>query len=94
MPQPYRHLPATKPDIHAPIARHTALGRARIAQMRYFGGYCEQQIAETPDITEHTVQLDWDRMRLKFWRRRYVEAIEQTDDPIDSSDGADEPAPG
>jgi RNA polymerase sigma factor (TIGR02999 family) len=37
---------------------------ARVAQMRYFGGYSEQEIAETLDITERTVQRDWEKARL------------------------------
>lgn len=36
---------------------------AQVAQMRYFGGYSEQEIAETLDITERTVRRDWDRAR-------------------------------
>jgi RNA polymerase sigma factor (TIGR02999 family) len=37
---------------------------AQVAQMRYFGGYSEQEIAETLEITERTVQRDWDKARL------------------------------
>jgi RNA polymerase sigma factor (TIGR02999 family) len=37
---------------------------ARVAQMRYFGGYSEQEIAETLDVTERTVQRDWEKARL------------------------------
>ncbi|MGA8706352.1 MAG: ECF-type sigma factor [Steroidobacteraceae bacterium] len=37
---------------------------AQVAQMRYFGGYSEQEIAETLDVTERTVQRDWERARL------------------------------
>ncbi len=37
---------------------------AQVAQMRYFGGYSEQEIAETLDITERTVQRDWEKARL------------------------------
>lgn len=36
----------------------------RLAQMRYFGGYSEKEIAETLDITERTVQRDWEKARL------------------------------
>jgi DNA-directed RNA polymerase specialized sigma24 family protein len=32
--------------------------------MRYFGGYSEQEIAETLDVTERTVQRDWEKARL------------------------------
>lgn len=37
---------------------------AQVAQMRYFGGYSEQEIAETLDITTRTVQRDWEKARL------------------------------
>ncbi len=37
---------------------------AQVAQMRYFGGYSEQEIAETLDITERTVQRDWEKAKL------------------------------
>ena len=37
---------------------------AQVAQMRYFGGYSEQEIAETLEVTEHTVQRDWEKARL------------------------------
>jgi RNA polymerase sigma factor (sigma-70 family) len=37
---------------------------AQVAQMRYFGGYTEREIAETLDITERTVQRDWEKARL------------------------------
>lgn len=36
---------------------------ARVAQMRYFGGYSEQEIAETLEVTERTVQRDWEKAR-------------------------------
>ena len=32
--------------------------------MRYFGGCSEQEIAETLEITERTVQRDWEKARL------------------------------
>ena len=37
---------------------------AQVAQMRYFGGYSEQEIAETLDVTERTVRRDWETARL------------------------------
>jgi RNA polymerase sigma factor (TIGR02999 family) len=37
---------------------------AQVAQMRYFGGYSEQEIAETLELTERTVQRDWEKARL------------------------------
>jgi RNA polymerase sigma factor (TIGR02999 family) len=37
---------------------------AQVVQMRYFGGYSEKEIAETLDITDRTVQRDWEKARL------------------------------
>jgi RNA polymerase sigma factor (TIGR02999 family) len=37
---------------------------AQVAEMRYFGGYSEQEIAATLDVTERTVQRDWEKARL------------------------------
>ena len=37
---------------------------ARVAQMRYFGGYSEREIADTLGVTERTVQRDWEKARL------------------------------
>jgi RNA polymerase sigma factor (TIGR02999 family) len=37
---------------------------AQVAEMRYFGGYSEKEIAETLKITERTVQRDWEKARL------------------------------
>jgi DNA-directed RNA polymerase specialized sigma24 family protein len=34
---------------------------AQVAQMRYFGDYSEQEIAETLEVTQRTVQRDWDK---------------------------------
>jgi len=36
----------------------------QVAQMRYFGGYNDQEIAETLGVTERTVQRDWEKARL------------------------------
>jgi RNA polymerase sigma factor (TIGR02999 family) len=36
---------------------------ARVAEMRYFGGYGEQEIAETLGVTERTVRRDWEKAR-------------------------------
>jgi RNA polymerase sigma factor (TIGR02999 family) len=36
----------------------------QVAQMRYFGGYSEQEIAETLDVSERTVRRDWEKARL------------------------------
>ena len=37
---------------------------AQVAEMRYFGGYSEKEIADTLEITERTVQRDWEKARL------------------------------
>jgi RNA polymerase sigma factor (TIGR02999 family) len=37
---------------------------AQVAEMRYFGGYSEKEIAEALEITERTVQRDWEKARL------------------------------
>ncbi len=39
---------------------------AQVAQMRYFGGYSEKEIAETLNVTERTVRRDWEKARLIF----------------------------
>jgi RNA polymerase sigma factor (TIGR02999 family) len=36
---------------------------AQVAEMRYFGGYTESEIAETLGLTERTVQRDWEKAR-------------------------------
>ena len=37
---------------------------AQVAQMRYFGGYSDREIADTLGVTERTVQRDWEKARL------------------------------
>jgi RNA polymerase sigma factor (TIGR02999 family) len=37
---------------------------AKVVEMRYFGGYSEQEIAEALEITDRTVRRDWDKARL------------------------------
>jgi RNA polymerase sigma factor (TIGR02999 family) len=37
---------------------------ARVVEMRYFGGYSEQEIAETLEVTERTVRNDWQKARI------------------------------
>jgi len=37
---------------------------AQVAQMRYFGGYSDKEIAETLNVTERTVRRDWEKARL------------------------------
>jgi RNA polymerase sigma factor (TIGR02999 family) len=66
-------LAASAPDREDEILRvHEALELlekadprlAQVAQMRYFGGYSDQEIAETLELTERTVQRDWEKARL------------------------------
>jgi RNA polymerase sigma factor (TIGR02999 family) len=37
---------------------------ARVAEMRYFGGYSEAEIAVALDVNERTVRRDWEKARL------------------------------
>ena len=37
---------------------------AQMVEMRYFGGYTDHEIAETLDLTERTVQRDWEKARM------------------------------
>ena len=37
---------------------------AQMVEMRYFGGYSDKEIADTLDVTERTVQRDWDKARM------------------------------
>jgi RNA polymerase sigma factor (TIGR02999 family) len=37
---------------------------AKVVEMRYFGGYTEQEIGEALGLTERTVRRDWDKARL------------------------------
>ena len=37
---------------------------AQMVEMRYFGGYSDREIAETLDITERTVQRDWEKAKM------------------------------
>lgn len=37
---------------------------AQMVEMRYFGGYSDKEIAETLDITERTVQRDWEKAKV------------------------------
>jgi RNA polymerase sigma factor (TIGR02999 family) len=61
-------LPAAEADV---LHVHEALKQlaeaeprlAEVAQMRYFGGYGEQEIADALGITERTVRRDWDKAR-------------------------------
>ncbi len=37
---------------------------AQVVEMRYFGGYSEQEVADALGLTERTVRRDWDKARL------------------------------
>jgi RNA polymerase sigma factor (TIGR02999 family) len=37
---------------------------AQMVEMRYFGGYTDREIADTLEVTERTVQRDWEKARL------------------------------
>jgi RNA polymerase sigma factor (TIGR02999 family) len=37
---------------------------AKVVEMRYFGGYSEQEIAEALEVTDRTVRRDWEKARL------------------------------
>ncbi|MCW5656524.1 MAG: sigma-70 family RNA polymerase sigma factor [Burkholderiaceae bacterium] len=37
---------------------------AQMVEMRYLGGYSDKEIAETLDVTERTVQRDWEKARM------------------------------
>lgn len=37
---------------------------AEVAEMRYFGGYNDREIAETLGVSDRTVQRDWEKARL------------------------------
>ncbi len=37
---------------------------AKVVEMRYFGGYSEQEIAEALGLTDRTGRRDWDKARL------------------------------
>jgi len=37
---------------------------AKVAQMRYFGGYSDAEIAETLQVNARTVRRDWEKARL------------------------------
>jgi RNA polymerase sigma factor (TIGR02999 family) len=52
-------------NVHEPLEELQAIEPrlARVAEMRYFGGYSEREIAETLEVTERTVQRDWEKAR-------------------------------
>lgn len=46
------------------VLEHAEPRLAQIVEMRFFGGYTEQEIAEALEVTERTVQRDWGKARL------------------------------
>jgi RNA polymerase sigma factor (TIGR02999 family) len=52
--------------VHEALEQLTAVEPrlGQVVEMRYFGGYTEQEIAEALDITERTVRRDWEKARL------------------------------
>jgi RNA polymerase sigma factor (TIGR02999 family) len=37
---------------------------AQVVEMRFFGGYSEQEVAQTLDVTERTVRRHWEKARI------------------------------
>jgi RNA polymerase sigma factor (TIGR02999 family) len=64
--------PAHEPHEHDVLRVHEALEQlersdaraAQMVEMRYFGGYTDREIAETLDVTERTVQRDWEKAKV------------------------------
>ena len=52
-------------DVHEAllVLEQTEPTLAKVAEMRYFGGYTEAEIAESLGVTERTVQRDWEKAR-------------------------------
>ena len=53
-------------DVHEALdaLEHAEPRLARVVEMRYFGGYTEQEIGEALGLTERTVRRDWEKARL------------------------------
>jgi len=53
-------------DVHEALEELEAADArvARMVEMRYFGGYSDKEIADTLDVTERTVQRDWEKARM------------------------------
>ena len=53
-------------DVHEALDQlaQTEPRLAKVVEMRYFGGYTEEEIAQTLELTERTVRRDWDKARL------------------------------
>jgi len=59
-------------DEEAILRLHEALGvleaaeprLAKVVEIRYFGGYTQQEIGETLEVTDRTVRRNWENRRL------------------------------
>ena len=53
-------------EVHAALEQleQADVRAAQMVEMRYFGGYTDREIAETLDVTERTVQRDWEKARM------------------------------
>ena len=56
--------------IHEALAslEHADARLAELVEMRYFGGYSEQEIADTLGVTVRTVQRQWEKARALLYR--------------------------
>jgi DNA-directed RNA polymerase specialized sigma24 family protein len=41
---------------------------ARMVEMRYFGGYSDEEIADAMDLTPRTVRRDWNKAKMRLSR--------------------------
>ncbi|HEX6722145.1 MAG TPA: ECF-type sigma factor [Burkholderiaceae bacterium] len=53
-------------EVHAALEQleQADVRAAQMVEMRYFGGYTDREIADTLDVTERTVQRDWEKARM------------------------------
>ena len=53
-------------DVHAALSELAQVDErlARVVEMRYFGGMSDSDIAETLQLSQRTVQRDWEKARL------------------------------
>lgn len=68
---------------------------SRVVELRFFGGYTSEEIAEALGVSARTVRRDWDIARLWLYRRiRGEEAGEISASPDDSRAGGAGGGPG
>ena len=60
---------------------------AQVVQMRYFGGYSEQEIAEALEVTERTVQRLWLKAKLMLQAAMKSDARHGADQSTDDATG-------